>query len=111
MVKHIILWKLKENLTDKDSVKKGIKEGLEGLAGKIPGLQAPGGLQRGCDAGQHLCRSGIPERLPHTSGSCGSGGYLCPPLYGDPVVHQQRSIRRQVFFRRQILESLRMFSR
>ena len=39
MVKHIILWKLKENLTDKDSVKKGIKEGLEGLAGKIPGLQ------------------------------------------------------------------------
>lgn len=40
MVKHVILWKLKEELTDteKEEVKKGIKEGLEGLAGKIPGL-------------------------------------------------------------------------
>ena len=39
MVKHIILWTLKE-MTDseKESVKKGIKEGLEGLKGKIPGL-------------------------------------------------------------------------
>lgn len=37
MVKHIILWKLKQehnNIT----VKKGIKDGLEGLLGKIPGL-------------------------------------------------------------------------
>ena len=33
MVKHVILWKLKEELTDteKEEVKKGIKEGLEGL--------------------------------------------------------------------------------
>lgn len=40
MVKHVILWKLKEELTDteKEEVKKGIKEGLEGLAGKISGL-------------------------------------------------------------------------
>ncbi len=40
MVKHIILWTLKQDLTDeqKVSVKKGIKEGLEGLKGKIPGL-------------------------------------------------------------------------
>lgn len=40
MVKHVILWKLKEELTDteKEEVKKGIKEGLEGLVGKIPGL-------------------------------------------------------------------------
>ena len=40
MVKHVILWKLKEELTDteKEEVKKGIKEGPEGLAGKIPGL-------------------------------------------------------------------------
>lgn len=40
MVKHIILWTLKEELSDaeKVEVKKGIKEGLEGLAGKIPGL-------------------------------------------------------------------------
>lgn len=38
MVKHIILWKLKDELLDKDAVKAGIKEGLEGLLGVIPGL-------------------------------------------------------------------------
>ena len=40
MVKHIILWQLKDELTneEKQSVKKGIKEGLEGLMGNIPGL-------------------------------------------------------------------------
>jgi len=40
MVKHIILWTLKAELSDaeKEAAKKGIKEGLEGLKGKIPGL-------------------------------------------------------------------------
>lgn len=40
MVKHIILWKLKEELTDqqKAEIKRGIKEGLEGLVGQVPGL-------------------------------------------------------------------------
>lgn len=40
MVKHVILWTLKDSLSEaeKAEVKKGIKEGLEGLAGKIPGL-------------------------------------------------------------------------
>ncbi|MBQ3037515.1 MAG: Dabb family protein [Lachnospiraceae bacterium] len=40
MVKHVILWQLKDELSaeEKINVKKGIKEGLEGLAGKIPGL-------------------------------------------------------------------------
>ncbi|MGN0247752.1 MAG: Dabb family protein [Lachnospiraceae bacterium] len=40
MVKHVILWTLKEELSasEKATVKQGIKEGLEGLAGKIPGL-------------------------------------------------------------------------
>lgn len=40
MVKHVILWKLKEELTEEEKVaiKAGIKEGLEGLKGKIPGL-------------------------------------------------------------------------
>ena len=37
MVKHIILWKLKEEHKT-DAVKQGIKNGLEGLQGKIPGL-------------------------------------------------------------------------
>ena len=38
MVKHIILWKLKEELADRESVIAGIKTGLEGLLGNIPGL-------------------------------------------------------------------------
>lgn len=40
MVKHIILWKLKDEFSDaeKAEIKKGIKEGLEGLVGKVPGL-------------------------------------------------------------------------
>ena len=37
MVKHVILWKLKDELAgeEKEQVKAGIKEGLEGLAGQI----------------------------------------------------------------------------
>ena len=40
MIKHMIIWTLKEELSmeEKETVKAGIKEGLEGLAGKIPGL-------------------------------------------------------------------------
>ena len=40
MVKHVILWQLKDELSEaeKAAVKAGIKEGLEGLAGQIPGL-------------------------------------------------------------------------
>lgn len=38
MVKHIILWKLKDECTDKAAVISGIKSGLEGLQGVIPGL-------------------------------------------------------------------------
>ena len=40
MTKHIILWQLADTLTadEKLAVKAGIKEGLEGLTGQIPGL-------------------------------------------------------------------------
>lgn len=38
MIKHVILWKLKESVSDKASVKAGIKAGLEGLKGVVPGL-------------------------------------------------------------------------
>lgn len=40
MVKHIILWTLNPELSEqqKAEVKAGIKEGLEGLKGKVPGL-------------------------------------------------------------------------
>lgn len=41
MVKHVILWQLKDELSaeEKENVKKGIKEGLEGLKGQIEGLR------------------------------------------------------------------------
>ena len=40
MVRHVILWKLKEEFSpaEKESIKKGVKEGLESLLGQIPGL-------------------------------------------------------------------------
>ena len=42
MVRHIILWKLKDSLTDaeKRSVKAAAKEQLEALYGKVPSLRA-----------------------------------------------------------------------
>ena len=40
MVKHVIVWTLKDEYSkeEKDTIKKGIKEGLEGLMGKVPGI-------------------------------------------------------------------------
>lgn len=40
MVRHVIVWTLKDEYSDseKEQIKAGIKEGLEGLHGKIPGL-------------------------------------------------------------------------
>ena len=40
MVKHIILWKLRSEMSasEKQSAAKAIKEGLESLQGQVPGL-------------------------------------------------------------------------
>lgn len=40
MIKHVILWNLKDELseTQKEQVRQKMKEGLENLSGKIPGL-------------------------------------------------------------------------
>lgn len=40
MFRHVILWQLKDELAqeEKEKVKLGVKQGLEGLQGKIPGL-------------------------------------------------------------------------
>ena len=40
MVKHIILWKIKDDKTEeeKEQIRAGVKAGLEGLKGRIPGL-------------------------------------------------------------------------
>lgn len=40
MIKHVILWKIKEeiSLEEKEQIKEGIKEELEGLKDKVPGI-------------------------------------------------------------------------
>ena len=40
MVRHMIIWTLKDEFSgeEKARIKAGIKEGLEGLHGKIPGM-------------------------------------------------------------------------
>ena len=38
MIKHMIIWKLKDEITDKKKVALNIKNALEGLEGKIDGL-------------------------------------------------------------------------
>ena len=40
MIRHVIVWTLKDEYNDmeKEEIKKGIREGLEGLAGKVPGI-------------------------------------------------------------------------
>ena len=40
MIKHVILWQLKEELSDseKSVIKENMKRELEGLKGKVPGL-------------------------------------------------------------------------
>lgn len=52
MVKHMIIWKLKEDV-DKESVSADIKTALEGLVGKIEGLTE-----------MHI----LTEKLPSSSG-------------------------------------------
>ena len=41
MVKHIILWQLKDEISnqERENAKKEIKNGLENLLGKVPGLK------------------------------------------------------------------------
>lgn len=39
MLNYIVMWKIKEDVEDKEKVKLGIKNGLEGLFGKIEELR------------------------------------------------------------------------
>ncbi|MBQ8284076.1 MAG: Dabb family protein [Clostridia bacterium] len=53
MVKHMIVWKLKDEIKDKEARKQEIKNALEDLVGKIEGLQEMHILTNGFD-----CSSG-----------------------------------------------------
>ena len=59
MVKHMIIWKLKDELTDKAATALAIKTALEGLVGKIDGLQSMSILTEGfpCSAGDIMMDS------------------------------------------------------
>ena len=59
MVKHMIIWKMKEEIEDKAAAKAAIKAGLEGLCGKIDGLLEMKILTEGfdCSAGDLMMDS------------------------------------------------------
>lgn len=50
MVKHMIIWKLKDEIADKAAYAQKVKEALEGLVGKIDGL-----------VGMHIVTKGLPS--------------------------------------------------
>ena len=50
MVKHMIIWKLKDDISDKEGRKLEIKAALEGLVGKIDGLLEMKILTEGFDS-------------------------------------------------------------
>ena len=50
MVKHMIIWKLKDDIADKAAYSLQIKEALEGLLGKIDGLLE-----------MHIIKDGLPS--------------------------------------------------
>ena len=77
MVKHVILWQLKDELSaeQKNAVKAEIKKGLEGLAGKVPGLID---IKRRPDARFDARKFRCVERLCRASCPCGSGRWRCP---------------------------------
>ena len=55
MVRHLILWKLRDDIADKEAVLSGIKEGLEGLSGKIEGLKEIKVYTKGFDTSNVDC--------------------------------------------------------
>ena len=59
MVKHMIIWKMKEDITDKEAKKIEIKAALEGLVGQIDGLLEMKILTEGfpCSAGELMMDS------------------------------------------------------
>ena len=104
MVKHVILWQLKDELSaeEKAAVKAGIKEGLESLSGKIPGLVD---IHVNIDA---LPSSNADLMLDttfesaealkgySTHGACGSGKQQGAPLLQKPRLSGLRGLIRDV---------------
>ncbi len=64
MVKHMIIWKMKDEIADKAAAKAAIKAGLEGLVGKIDGLLEMKILTEGfdCSAGDLMMDSTLESK-------------------------------------------------
>lgn len=64
MVKHMIIWKMKEEIADKAAKKAEIKAALEGLVGKIDGLLEMKILTEGfdCSAGDLMMDSTLTSK-------------------------------------------------
>lgn len=64
MVKHMIIWKMKDELENKAAAKAAIKKELEGLVGKIDGLVEMNILTEGfdCSAGDLMMDSTLVSR-------------------------------------------------
>lgn len=64
MVKHMIIWKMKDELENKEAAKAAIKEALEGLVGVVPGLLEMHILTEGfdCSAGDIMMDSTLESK-------------------------------------------------
>lgn len=64
MVKHMIIWKMKDELENKEAAKAAIKEALEGLVDVVPGLLEMHILTEGfdCSAGDIMMDSTLESK-------------------------------------------------
>ena len=90
MIKHIVFWKLKEDITggERDALLRKIKDGFEALQGKIPGLQKIEigiDFSRGADSGDFALYSEFDSRAALDA-------YATHPLH-DAMVQIVRPVR------------------
>ena len=84
MTKHIILWKLREDLTaeEKQKVKAEAKQALEGLLGKIEGLSAVTvNIECRHDARHDLYNARGAARLLCSSRACCGSEHICSSVH------------------------------
>ena len=95
MVKHIILWQLKDELSaaEKAEIKANIKTGLEGLAGQIPGLVEVHVNINGLPSSNAdlmldttFTDAAAPQGLLHPPRPRGCGRWQGAPLHQDPCL-------------------------